>query len=167
MEQEELGALDSERGLGLSVTTHFGGLVALGIEELRYVISNVLQQEEVLVLLIVFRLSLISAVHMHVCQSSGETAKYLASYSFLSLLLSGSSPEPGWISMEEQPLQAAQEGAPHDVPGKVGHELFGYVGIEAVLDQMRIKTMKTGFEFNIMVVGEHQHSLQGFALGTP
>ncbi|XP_059572960.1 septin-12 isoform X1 [Alligator mississippiensis] len=66
----------------------------------------------------------------------------------------GSSPEPGWISMEEQPLQAAQEGAPHDVPGKVGRELFGYVGIEAVLDQMRIKTMKTGFEFNIMVVGQ-------------
>ncbi|KAG8145485.1 hypothetical protein E2320_012011 [Naja naja] len=32
--------------------------------------------------------------------------------------------------------------------------LFGYVGIEAVLDQMRIKTMKTGFEFNIMVVGQ-------------
>ncbi|XP_063171307.1 septin-12 isoform X2 [Candoia aspera] len=31
---------------------------------------------------------------------------------------------------------------------------FGYVGIEAVLDQMRIKTMKTGFEFNIMVVGQ-------------
>ncbi|XP_019395379.1 PREDICTED: septin-12 isoform X2 [Crocodylus porosus] len=67
----------------------------------------------------------------------------------------GSSPEPGWISMEEQPLQAAQEGAPRDVvPGKVGCELFGYVGIEAVLDQMRIKTMKTGFEFNIMVVGQ-------------
>ncbi|XP_019395382.1 PREDICTED: septin-12 isoform X5 [Crocodylus porosus] len=57
--------------------------------------------------------------------------------------------------MEEQPLQAAQEGAPRDVvPGKVGCELFGYVGIEAVLDQMRIKTMKTGFEFNIMVVGQ-------------
>uniref|UniRef100_A0A8B9TYC0 Septin-type G domain-containing protein n=1 Tax=Anas platyrhynchos TaxID=8839 RepID=A0A8B9TYC0_ANAPL len=34
------------------------------------------------------------------------------------------------------------------------HELFGYVGIEAVLDQMRVKTMKTGFEFNIMVVGQ-------------
>uniref|UniRef100_A0A8C0G765 Septin 12 n=1 Tax=Chelonoidis abingdonii TaxID=106734 RepID=A0A8C0G765_CHEAB len=36
----------------------------------------------------------------------------------------------------------------------VGLELFGYVGIEAVLDQMRIKTMKTGFEFNLMVVGQ-------------
>ncbi|XP_048407903.2 septin-9-like isoform X2 [Stegostoma tigrinum] len=35
-----------------------------------------------------------------------------------------------------------------------GRDLFGYVGIEAVLDQMRRKAMKTGFEFNIMVVGE-------------
>ncbi|KAM8824088.1 uncharacterized protein ACB058_020440 isoform 2-T2 [Synchiropus picturatus] len=35
-----------------------------------------------------------------------------------------------------------------------GTDLFGYVGIEAVLDQMRRKTMKTGFEFNIMVVGQ-------------
>lgn len=35
-----------------------------------------------------------------------------------------------------------------------GTDLFGYVGIEAVLDQMRHKTMKAGFEFNIMVVGE-------------
>lgn len=35
-----------------------------------------------------------------------------------------------------------------------GSDLFGYVGIEAVLDQMRRKTMKSGFEFNIMVVGK-------------
>uniref|UniRef100_A0A3P9NRA3 Septin-type G domain-containing protein n=1 Tax=Poecilia reticulata TaxID=8081 RepID=A0A3P9NRA3_POERE len=35
-----------------------------------------------------------------------------------------------------------------------GTDLFGYVGIEAVLDQMRRKTMKAGFEFNIMVVGQ-------------
>ncbi|XP_060221021.1 septin-12 isoform X1 [Meriones unguiculatus] len=33
-------------------------------------------------------------------------------------------------------------------------EVFGSVGIEAVLDQLRIKAMKTGFEFNIMVVGQ-------------
>ncbi|KFV66030.1 Septin-12, partial [Dryobates pubescens] len=33
-------------------------------------------------------------------------------------------------------------------------QLFGYVGIEAVLDQMKVKTMKMGFEFNIMVVGQ-------------
>lgn len=47
-----------------------------------------------------------------------------------------------------------EELPPGAAPGKGAHELFGYVGIEAVLDQMRVKTMKTGFEFNIMVVGE-------------
>ncbi|KAM8845216.1 uncharacterized protein AB9W97_000469 [Spinachia spinachia] len=35
-----------------------------------------------------------------------------------------------------------------------GPDLFGYVGIEAVLDQMRRKTIKAGLEFNIMVVGQ-------------
>lgn len=48
---------------------------------------------------------------------------------------------------EEMPLAT--------VPGPAGCQLFGYVGIEAVLDQMKVKTMKMGFEFNIMVVGEH------------
>ncbi|XP_017895587.1 PREDICTED: septin-12 isoform X2 [Capra hircus] len=33
-------------------------------------------------------------------------------------------------------------------------ERLGYVGIEAVLDQLKIKAMKMGFEFNIMVVGQ-------------
>uniref|UniRef100_A0A8D0H139 Septin 12 n=1 Tax=Sphenodon punctatus TaxID=8508 RepID=A0A8D0H139_SPHPU len=55
--------------------------------------------------------------------------------------------------MEEQP---AQEQKQQDAakPGPGGQELFGYVGIEAVLDQIRIKTIKTGIEFNIMVVGQ-------------
>lgn len=55
--------------------------------------------------------------------------------------------------MEEQP---AREQLSQNAPsaGSGAQELFGYVGIEAVLDQMRIKTMKAGFEFNIMVVGE-------------
>ncbi|XP_042654498.1 septin-12 isoform X2 [Tyto alba] len=54
--------------------------------------------------------------------------------------------EPPAVPEEEMPLTAA--------PGPAGRQLFGYVGIEAVLDQMKIKTMKTGFEFNIMVVGQ-------------
>uniref|UniRef100_A0A8D2L507 Septin 12 n=1 Tax=Varanus komodoensis TaxID=61221 RepID=A0A8D2L507_VARKO len=51
---------------------------------------------------------------------------------------------------------SAQESLSRDPPSiNTGDpELFGYVGIEAVLDQMRIKTMKAGFEFNIMVVGQ-------------
>uniref|UniRef100_A0A8C4JFR2 Septin 12 n=1 Tax=Dromaius novaehollandiae TaxID=8790 RepID=A0A8C4JFR2_DRONO len=62
----------------------------------------------------------------------------------------GSSLEPGM-----EPPAAAPEGPPPAAePEQGGRELFGYVGIEAVLDQMRIKTMKTGFEFNIMVVGQ-------------
>ncbi|XP_009695449.1 PREDICTED: septin-12-like, partial [Cariama cristata] len=54
--------------------------------------------------------------------------------------------EPPAMPEEEMPLTA--------VPSPAGCQLFGYVGIEAVLDQMKIKTMKTGFEFNIMVVGQ-------------
>ncbi|XP_075021942.1 septin-12 isoform X1 [Calonectris borealis] len=54
--------------------------------------------------------------------------------------------EPPAVPEEEMPLTVAS--------GPAGRQLFGYVGIEAVLDQMKIKTMKTGFEFNIMVVGQ-------------
>uniref|UniRef100_A0A8C3JZN5 Septin n=1 Tax=Calidris pygmaea TaxID=425635 RepID=A0A8C3JZN5_9CHAR len=54
--------------------------------------------------------------------------------------------EPPATPEEEMPLTAA--------PGPAGCQLFGYVGIEAVLDQMKVKTMKMGFEFNIMVVGQ-------------
>ncbi|XP_013931976.1 PREDICTED: uncharacterized protein LOC106557289 [Thamnophis sirtalis] len=57
------------------------------------------------------------------------------------------------LSMEDN---LAGEPIPQDGPALKTTDggLFGYVGIEAVLDQMRIKTMKTGFEFNIMVVGQ-------------
>ncbi|XP_062820794.1 septin-9 isoform X1 [Anolis carolinensis] len=60
---------------------------------------------------------------------------------------------PQAFIMEEQALR---EQLPRDGPSiSTGdRQLFGYVGIDAVLDQMRIKTMKTGFEFNIMVVGQ-------------
>lgn len=40
-----------------------------------------------------------------------------------------------------------------------GTDLFGYVGIEAVLDQIKNKTVKTGFEFNLMVVGKFSQLL--------
>lgn len=39
-------------------------------------------------------------------------------------------------------------------PRTLPYETLGYVGIDAVLDQLKIKAMKMGFEFNIMVVGE-------------
>ncbi|XP_041072933.1 septin-9-like isoform X1 [Carcharodon carcharias] len=37
---------------------------------------------------------------------------------------------------------------------KPGFDHFGYVGIDSILEQMRRKAMKQGFEFNIMVVGQ-------------
>ncbi|XP_007886692.1 neuronal-specific septin-3 isoform X3 [Callorhinchus milii] len=39
-------------------------------------------------------------------------------------------------------------------PEKTESEQFGYVGIDSILEQMRRKAMKQGFEFNIMVVGQ-------------
>uniref|UniRef100_A0AAY4AIT4 Septin n=1 Tax=Denticeps clupeoides TaxID=299321 RepID=A0AAY4AIT4_9TELE len=38
-------------------------------------------------------------------------------------------------------------------PGSGGSTLLGYIGIDTIIEQMRKKTMKTGFDFNIMVVG--------------
>ncbi|KAL4659034.1 septin-9-like isoform X1 [Arapaima gigas] len=74
-------------------------------------------------------------------------------------------PDPQLYTAEPLPQVHITGGEPHpqspvtgDEPRPQGHitgsELFGYVGIEAVLDQMRRKAMKTGFEFNIMVVGQ-------------
>ncbi|XP_054634069.1 neuronal-specific septin-3 isoform X1 [Dunckerocampus dactyliophorus] len=34
-----------------------------------------------------------------------------------------------------------------------GSTLLGYIGIDTIIEQMRKKTMKTGFDFNVMVVG--------------
>ncbi|XP_067875571.1 neuronal-specific septin-3 isoform X3 [Heterodontus francisci] len=39
-------------------------------------------------------------------------------------------------------------------PSAMGSQLLGYVGIDTIIEQMRRKTMKTGFDFNIMVVGQ-------------
>lgn len=48
------------------------------------------------------------------------------------------------------PIQGSGTGA--QSPGG-GSTLLGYVGIDTIIEQMRKKTMKTGFDFNIMVVG--------------
>lgn len=42
---------------------------------------------------------------------------------------------------------------------------FGYVGIDSILEQMRRKAMKQGFEFNIMVVGESYRPSRPFGGG--
>ena len=38
-------------------------------------------------------------------------------------------------------------------PMGINANLLGYIGIDSIIEQMRKKTMKTGFDFNIMVVG--------------
>ena len=40
-----------------------------------------------------------------------------------------------------------------------GSTLLGYIGIDTIIEQMRKKTMKTGFDFNIMMVGKSQWDL--------
>uniref|UniRef100_A0AAY5KAA7 Neuronal-specific septin-3 n=3 Tax=Esox lucius TaxID=8010 RepID=A0AAY5KAA7_ESOLU len=35
-----------------------------------------------------------------------------------------------------------------------GSTLLGYIGIDTIIEQMRKKTMKAGFDFNIMIVGQ-------------
>ncbi|MEE6508177.1 hypothetical protein FKM82_019617, partial [Ascaphus truei] len=39
-------------------------------------------------------------------------------------------------------------------PMGMNPNLLGYIGIDTIIEQMRKKTMKTGFDFNIMVVGQ-------------
>ena len=47
-----------------------------------------------------------------------------------------------------------QQPTPQGKGEKTNVNDFGYVGIDAILEQMRRKAMKQGFELNIMVVGE-------------
>ncbi|XP_053326930.1 septin-12 [Spea bombifrons] len=56
--------------------------------------------------------------------------------------------------MEEPTPVPPEEVMDPQVAEDPGREPFGYVGIDSVLDQMRRKAMKSGFEFNIMVVGQ-------------
>lgn len=55
--------------------------------------------------------------------------------------------------MTDTPRDAGPKQAAPTRPEKPAAD-FGYVGIDAILEQMRRKAMKQGFEFNIMVVGE-------------
>ncbi|XP_066836149.1 septin-9 isoform X1 [Anser cygnoides] len=55
--------------------------------------------------------------------------------------------------MTDAPRDAGPKQAAPARPEKPAAD-FGYVGIDAILEQMRRKAMKQGFEFNIMVVGQ-------------
>lgn len=64
------------------------------------------------------------------------------------------------------PMHVSSHSVPHGVGHAGGHPaahngghgggstLLGYIGIDTIIEQMRKKTMKTGFDFNIMVVGK-------------
>ncbi|XP_055971398.1 septin-9 [Sorex fumeus] len=55
--------------------------------------------------------------------------------------------------MADTPRDVGPKQAPAPRGEKVPAD-FGYVGIDSILEQMRRKAMKQGFEFNIMVVGQ-------------
>ncbi|XP_008108969.1 neuronal-specific septin-3 isoform X2 [Anolis carolinensis] len=65
-------------------------------------------------------------------------------------------------SAETKPEAAMSEVVPEPRPKPVvpmkpvgiNSNLLGYIGIDTIIEQMRKKTMKTGFDFNIMVVGQ-------------
>jgi len=63
-------------------------------------------------------------------------------------------------AMTDAPRDAGPKQAAPTRPEKPAAD-FGYVGIDAILEQMRRKAMKQGFEFNIMVVGEFSRSVLG------
>lgn len=53
-------------------------------------------------------------------------------------------------------------------PVSINSNLLGYIGIDTIIEQMRRKTMKTGFDFNIMVVGMESHGVtEGLAVAVP
>ncbi|NXO77367.1 SEPT9 protein, partial [Sitta europaea] len=56
-------------------------------------------------------------------------------------------------AMTDAPRDAGPRQAAPARPDKPAAD-FGYVGIDAILEQLRRKAMKQGFEFNIMVVGQ-------------
>uniref|UniRef100_A0A9L0JRG8 Septin 9 n=1 Tax=Equus asinus TaxID=9793 RepID=A0A9L0JRG8_EQUAS len=61
---------------------------------------------------------------------------------------------PGCVGdMADTPRDAGLKQVPAPRNEKAAVD-FGYVGIDSILEQMRRKAMKQGFEFNIMVVGQ-------------
>lgn len=52
-------------------------------------------------------------------------------------------------------------------PVSINSNLLGYIGIDTIIEQMRKKTMKTGFDFNVMVVGMESHGVtEGLVVGS-
>ncbi|XP_035261402.1 septin 9b isoform X2 [Anguilla anguilla] len=65
----------------------------------------------------------------------------------------GSEVIPSYTSTMSEPAKPSPGPQPPVRSDKLGAD-FSYVGIDAILEQMRRKAMKQGFELNIMVVGQ-------------
>ncbi|CAJ0967855.1 unnamed protein product [Ranitomeya imitator] len=65
------------------------------------------------------------------------------------------SPGPDGASSRMEELSLVRPAEDAKMCEDLGREPFGYVGIDSVLDQMKRKAMKYGFEFNIMVVDKY------------
>uniref|UniRef100_A0A8C7UWF6 Septin 9b n=1 Tax=Oncorhynchus mykiss TaxID=8022 RepID=A0A8C7UWF6_ONCMY len=68
------------------------------------------------------------------------------------------SPQTLTVRSEVNPSHSNMSAPPHPQPPAKGASHgagdFSYVGIDAILEQMRRKAMKQGFELNIMIVGQ-------------
>ncbi|XP_061087044.1 septin 9b isoform X2 [Conger conger] len=86
-----------------------------------------------------------SAHHPHKAQPLGSDIRIRSP--------DGSEVIPSYTSTMSEPAKPAQGPQPPVRSDKPGAD-FSYVGIDAILEQMRRKAMKQGFELNIMVVGQ-------------
>ncbi|XP_075880295.1 septin-9-like isoform X7 [Nelusetta ayraudi] len=83
----------------------------------------------------------------------GQGPEVFPSYNNSSSSSSSSSAAAAAAAMSEAASPDATGGYYGEKPGEPALD-FSYVGIDAILEQMRRKAMKQGFELNIMVVGQ-------------
>ncbi|XP_071588408.1 neuronal-specific septin-3 isoform X1 [Heliangelus exortis] len=72
----------------------------------------------------------------------------------VSLPRSGPAESKNEAAMSELVPESRQKPVVPMKPVGINANLLGYIGIDTIIEQMRKKTMKTGFDFNIMVVGQ-------------
>ena len=82
------------------------------------------------------------------------TTKYFLLPSLPPLLLLSSSPADGFVSLEDFVELMSEVMVQTTRWGNLSTKLEGDVGFDTVQEQIRKKSLKRGFEFNLMVVGE-------------
>lgn len=75
---------------------------------------------------------------------------------FIFLPFAGSADTKSEAVMSELVPEPRQKPVVPMKPVSINSNLLGYIGIDTIIEQMRKKTMKTGFDFNIMVVGRKE-----------